>query len=323
MIKNQRRGGGGGGAGSKKQPDGVSHIGAWDTVGSLQPLQTADRSDPREKQRNAQIWLGHFWCTNFLGPKTPSHSKDTLPPPFLLSKVTSPHICASFRGIHAELTQRGARPKVLLAVLLLCEARDAQSHWKTYIAGLPKPPDVPFVWPDHQIAAALRGSPALAHSLKRKRRLERVLSDVVRPVLAAGPAGRDVGWPEFAWAMAMVYTRSFYLMDADAGAARLALVPGVDYLNHRPEADAACQCRALDTGDMEVVAVRGAEAGTELSFCYGPLGAYSLFTRCRPTPTPAGGLCAVGACVRACVSECACEWVRVRVRACARVCMCE
>lgn len=124
-----------------------------------------------------------------------------------------------------------------LALQLLSErAAGASSFWAPYISCLPQAPDLPMLWPDSdkallvgtQLGAAVAGYDAYCSDAWAS--LSPVLSS--RPALFPPAVFNEDAWK---WAFATLRCRCLRPLD---GGEAVALVPGLDLLNHSSAADA-------------------------------------------------------------------------------------
>ena len=133
-----------------------------------------------------------------------------------------------------------------------------------YLAWLPHP-DVPLLWPEVLKNALLRGTSAgpAADS-------QTVLSDGVLAALEDGEAN-DERRARFRWAQAILLSR------AHSGEGKpLALVPGLDLLNHGGEGAGACvRFNAADAA-FDLVATRAHAEGEDVLIDYGTRASHRL-----------------------------------------------
>lgn len=157
--------------------------------------------------------------------------------------MTPQTAAASSLGAHLD----GQPPWVALALHLLAERSDPASRWAPFLAALPATLDSPIFWTDAEMEQ-LQGSQLGASAASY-----RSFVDATWAALQAGPLASAPGvFPSavfnadsFTWAFGIL--RSRCLAPADKGEA-IALVPGLDLINHSSAADTPPAWTPVRTG---------------------------------------------------------------------------
>lgn len=146
-----------------------------------------------------------------------------------------------------------------LAVWLALEARDPTSPSRAYLGAVPARFDELPVFRDAEDMAALAGTAAHA--------LAALDGDDIRASHAGLPAEirARVSLADFAWGRAIIRSRGFHAVGSVEP--QIALVPVVDFFNHRPGDTTWTFDPAV--GDLVIEAERGFAAGEGVGFTYG------------------------------------------------------
>jgi hypothetical protein len=138
----------------------------------------------------------------------------------------------------------------------------------SYVREVPIELDVPALWP-----ADLRGALLAGASCQRACESQAVLSDNLYRALVEGGGGPPLSLHQFRWGQALLLSR------AHSGEGKpLALVPGLDLLNHAGSCAGARVRFSEDEngGSFELVAIRDHAVGDELRIDYGVRGSHQL-----------------------------------------------
>ena len=169
---------------------------------------------------------------------------------------------ASLGGSQSQLSDAS-----LLACRIASDSRD--SPHARYLELLP-PADVPLLWPSPLRAALLRGS-----STDRAAQQQASLASALHSTLATA-IDRARG-PPAPSLEAFCRAQASLLCRAHSGSGRpLALVPGLDLLNHAGATASAAVEHDVPTGAFQLVALRAHSAGEELTIDYGTDASHRL-----------------------------------------------
>ena len=192
----------------------------------------------------------------------------TLWEPLSASAARSEMASEIARAVDEQVASIGASGSQLADATLLAALlarRVAEPTYAPYLQQIP-PPDVPLLWPAALRAALLQGS-----SAERAAAQQSHLAEALHATVSANAASTPVAAPSFRWAQAVLLSR------AHSGDGKpLALVPGLDLLNHGG-AGATATVRFNDTSSaFELVATRAHAADEEVLIDYGTRSSHRL-----------------------------------------------
>eukprot|EP00879_Flechtneria_rotunda_P024936 GHRR01026463.1.p1 GENE.GHRR01026463.1~~GHRR01026463.1.p1 ORF type:complete len:411 (+),score=150.34 GHRR01026463.1:832-2064(+) len=172
------------------------------------------------------------------------------------------------------------------------KALGKKSNWEPYLSFLPTDmTHMPIYWEDSEVAE-LRGTAAydklmgrVQHPADTPTRVPQLFEELVLPLVQAygplcsvlcggeGPddlteyAARELLWPQYLWASAVVASYSFVLGDDQYQG----MVPVWDLLNHITGKVNARLHHDADRGVLQMIATEGIPKGAEVVNCYGKL----------------------------------------------------
>jgi hypothetical protein len=164
----------------------------------------------------------------------------------------------------------------LLALSLLHErSLGAASARAQHIASLPTDYDLTIFWTEEELAELVGSNvKSITEQLHAQTRADFAsLQQVLEPLAAAGTFSLQVGYEDYCWALATIWSRSMDIPDAgtgEAGATIRVIAPVADLFN--TDTSTPC-CHGYDSSDGSLKVVAGADAGAgeQLLIGYGAL----------------------------------------------------